>query len=264
MNKFFIPIIIFLLSIFAAGAIFAQGLPVGRTGTNLSDYQYQLDLYRINYAEYQLLKKDFENNPTLNNEQKAVLAAKQAIVSRELALAYFSFVMVDGLKSAEVDYPVVNKAINDMSTIGQFHLSQSREAQKVVTKADITNFTKNYLEQVAKQKDIFAHAQVAGKIASLIHLQQEAKRAYDALLSRLETNMDNLNVQNGIGQIKSYSGQINDQIEALAKRTGEVNLENIDAQQFYDESGLVLSQIRTLQNRLINIIIELDTNYASR
>lgn len=257
MNKFFISVVIFLLSLFAAGAAFA-------IGTNLSDFQYQLDQYRINHAEYQLFKKDYENNPTLNNEQKAILAAKRAIASRELALAYFSFVMVDSLKSAEVEYPIVNKATGDMSTIGQFHFNQSQEAQKIITKTDITNFTKNYLEQVAKQKDIFAQAQVAGKIAGLIRLQQEAKRAYDALLPRLEANMDNVNVENGLGQIKSYSGQINDQIEALAKKTSETSLENKDAPQLYDESGLVLAQIRALQNRLINIIIELDTNYASR
>ncbi len=262
--KFFLSLLTTSYLLLATSLAFAQGLPVGRTGNNLSDYQYQLDQYRINYAEYQLFKKDYENNPTLNNEQKAVLAAKQAILSRELALAYFSFVMVDGLKSAEVDYPIVNKAIGDISTIGQFHFNQSQEAQKIVTKADITSFTKNYLEQVAKQKDIFAHAQVAGKIGALIRLQQEAKRAFDSLLPKLEVNMDNINVQNGLGQIKSYSGQINDQIEALAKNTAEISLENKDAQQFYDESGLVLSQIRALQNRLINIIIELDTNYASR
>ncbi|MBI1871936.1 hypothetical protein HYS10_00800, partial [Candidatus Collierbacteria bacterium] len=130
--KFFLSLLTTSYLLLATSLAFAQGLPVGRTGNNLSDYQYQLDQYRINYAEYQLFKKDYENNPTLNNEQKAVLAAKQAILSRELALAYFSFVMVDGLKSAEVDYPIVNKAIGDISTIGQFHFNQRQEAQKLV------------------------------------------------------------------------------------------------------------------------------------
>ena len=90
MKKFlFIPLITisyYLLLFITSSGTLAQGLPIGRTENNLSDYQYQLDQYRINYAEYQLFKNDYENNPTLNNEQKAVLAAKRAIISRELGI----------------------------------------------------------------------------------------------------------------------------------------------------------------------------------
>ncbi len=251
--------VIILSSLFL---ILVSSFVVFAQGNNLTDYQYQLDQYRGSYAEYQIFKNDYQTNPTLNNEQKAVLAAKRSIASRELTLAYYSLIMIDDLKASGVDYPIVNTAVSDLNTIGQFHFDQSQSAAKINTKADLTAFTTKYLASTADQKDNLSHAMVAIKIGELIQIQNNAKQAYDSLLPSLKTNQDQLNVQNGIGQIQSYSQQINDQIAALAKKTTETSTASIDQAQFFDDSSQSLMQIRSLQSRLINIIIELDTNYA--
>lgn len=255
-TKILLSAALFLLVIFPARLVNAQG-------NNLSDYQYQLDLYRTNFAEYQILKNDYDAHPTLANEQKAILAAKRAIVSRELTLAYYFLTIVDSLTGSSVDYPLVNQAITDLNTIAQFHFGKSQEAGKIVTRSDLTQFTLKYLAAVAAQKDSIAHAQVANKIAQLIRFQREAKRAYDALVPTLQATIEDVNVQNGIGQIQVYSQQINDQIAALAESTKNTSFESRGVDQFFEDTSQTLIQIRSLQTRLINIIIDLDTNYAN-
>lgn len=257
-------IFIFLVTLLflAVTRIFAQNLPAGSQGNNLSDYQFQLDQYRTNYAEYQILKNDYQTNPTLNNEQKAVLSAKRTIASRELTLAYFTLVMIDSLKATGVDFPLVNSAMADLNTIGQFHFKESQDAANINTKADLSKFTADYLTATGLQEDNLARAQVALKIAKLIQIQNDAKRAYDSISATLQTQTDEPNVQNGIGQIQSYSQQINDQITALAQKATTTNLVTSNLSQFFDDSTAALVQIRALQSRLVNIIIELDTNYV--
>lgn len=251
----FVTIFVAFIAIFSVKA-FAQG-------NNLSDYQYQLDQYRSNYSEFQILKNDYLAHSTLNNEQKAILSAKQTLSSRELTLSYYFLVLVDSIKSSAVDYPLVNTALNDLNDIAQFHFSESVQAGKIVTRQDLTAFTTKYSQQVAKQADIIARSQIANKIAQLIHLQQESKRAYDALLPSLQTKIDDVNVQNGIGQVQSFSQQINDQISALTQKASSISVLAQNSEQLYQDAQDTLSQIRAIQVRLINIIIDLDTNYAN-
>ena len=250
-------ITIFLTSYFPNFIIFAQA-------NNLSDYQYQVDQYRSNYAEFQILKNDYQTNPTLNNEQKAILAAKQTIAARELAMAYYALILIDKLKSTGVVYPIVDAAITDLGVIGQFHFKQSQDVAKVITKSDLAQFTATHLTTLASQADKLGHAQVAIKIAELIQIQNDAKLAYDSILPGLKTKTAHVNVKNGLDQIVSYSQQINDQISALSQKTTETGLSEINLNQYFEGVSLSLNQIRALQSRLINIIIELDTVYVDR
>ncbi|OGD71476.1 hypothetical protein A3D09_02580 [Candidatus Collierbacteria bacterium RIFCSPHIGHO2_02_FULL_49_10] len=230
--------------------------------THLSDYQYQLDQYRRYYAEYSNFKADYLARPTLDNEQKAIISAKQAINARELAWASFVLVLSDTVSDTGVSYPVIDKAVADLAEIAKYHFGQAVAAGSIVTRADLTAFTKNELKITAGHKLVLTQAQVAGKLARLIKFQIDAKMAYDSILPKLETIKDEVSVQNGLDQIQTGSQQINDQISALAKKTTDLNMENFSRDTFYTNSTETLTSIRTNVGRLVNVIIDLDTNYV--
>lgn len=239
-----------------AGSALAEATPY------LSDYNFQLDLYRKNYAEYLNFKNDYTAHPTLNNEQKALLSAKQTISSRELTWANFILVLSDTIGQTGVNYPLSDKAKVDLASITKYHFDQAVAVSSVVTRADLTAFTKNELKIISSHKLALTKAQVASKLAQLIKFQIDAKAAYDSLLPKLDVVRDEVTVKNGLDQIQTLSLQINDQIAALAQKTGALNVEQFSADQFYADSSEILSQIRGNINRLVNVIIDLDTNYA--
>lgn len=230
----------------------------------LSDYNFQLDQYRKNYAEYQNFKNDYLAHPTLANEQKAILSAKQTISSRELAWANFVLALSDSISGTGVSYPLSDKAKVDLASIARYHFGQATAVGSVVTRADLTTFTKNELKITATHKLALTQAQVAGKLAQLIKFQIDAKADYDSLMPKLSSVADEVTVKNGLDQIQTSSVQINDQISALAKRTSGLSADQFSADQFFTDSSDILTQIRSSVTRLVNIIIDLDTNYVRR
>ena len=254
MKKFFL-IIFTIVFLFSAGVVLAQS-------TYLSDYNFQLDQYRKNYAEYTNFRKDYDDRPTLNNEQKALLSARQAIISRELARANFYLVLSESIGKPGVNYPLINQAATDLAGIANYHFGQAGKAGNIATRADLTNFTKEELTVLATYRRSITQAQVANKLAQMIKFQIDAKTAYDSLVGKLETVKNEVVVKNGLDQVQTYSAQINGQIEALAKKTTDFNLDQSNQNQFYEDTSQSLRQIRSLQNRLVSVIIDLDTNYV--
>jgi len=230
--------------------------------THLSDYQFQMDQYRKYYAEYQNFKSDYDAHPTLANEQKAIVSAKQAITARELAWANFILVLSDNIRNTGVNYPLTEKVVGDLAGITKYHFDQAIAAGDIVTRADLTAFTKSELKVIAGHKLILTQAQVGGKIAQLIKLQIDAKAAYDLIVPKLEGVKDEVAVQNGLDLIQTGSSQVNDQISALAKKTTDLNIEQFSRDQFYSDSTEILTQVRNSISRLVNVIIDLDTNYV--
>lgn len=253
------PLIYTLL--FAAYYLLFAG-PTLAQNTHLSDYQYQIDQYRRNYAEYQNFKNDYLAHPTLNNEQKAILSAKQTIVSRELAWANFVLILSDTISDTGVNYPLTDKAIVDLAAIAKYHFDQAGLVAKVVTRADLTTFTKNGLKATAGHKLALTQAQVASKLAQLIRFQTDAQVASDSILPKLEEVRDEVTVMNGLDQIQTLNTQISDQITLLSQKTGGLNVEQFSSSQFLSDSSEILVQIRANINRLISVIIDLDTNYV--
>ncbi len=254
MKKFFL-IIFANIFLFSAGIVFAQS-------TFLSDYNFQLDQYRKNYAEYTNFKKDYDDRPTLNNEQKALLSARQTIISRELAWANFYLVLSESISKPGVNYPLITEATTDLTGIANYHFTQANKATNIVTRADLTNFTKEELTVLATHRLSLTQAQTANKLAQLIKFQIDAKTAYDSLVPKLEAVKNDVVVKNGLDQVQTYSAQINAQIEALAKKTTDFDLDESNQSQFYENTSQSLREIRGLQNRLVTVIIDLDTNYV--
>lgn len=254
MKKLFL-IIFAITFLFSAGIVFAQG-------TYLSDYNFQLDQYRKNYAEYTNFKKDYDDRPTLNNEQKALLSAKQTIIARELTWANFYLLLSESIAKPGVSYPLVNQATTDLTTVANYHFNQVSKVDSIVTRTDLTAFTKEELTTLANERLPVVKAQVANKLATIIKFQVDAKTAYDSLVSKLESVKNEVSVKNGLDQIEVFSGQINGQIEAVAKKTTDFKQAEGSINQFYANTSEALKEIRTLQNRLVSVIIDLDTNYV--
>ena len=248
--------------IFAAIFIFSASVALAQTTTYLSDYNFQLDQYRKNFAEYTNFKKDYDDRPTLNNEQKALLSAKQTIISRELAWANFYLVLSESIGKPGVTYPVINKAATDLTGIANYHFGQAGKAGNIATRADLTSFTQEELTVLASHRLPVAQSQVANKLAQLIKFQIDAKTAYDSIVGKLEAVKNEVVVKNGLDQVQTYSAQINGQIEALAKKTTGFDLNESNQGQFYRDSTETLRTVRNLQYRLVSIIIDLDTNYV--
>ncbi len=249
-----------LLTITLLAGLFTTA--ISAQNTHLSDYQFQLDQYRRNYAEYQSFKADYDEHPTLGNEQKAILAAKQAIISRELAWGNFVFVLSDSITAPQVNYPFINDSVSSLSSIAAYHLNQAAEAKKISTRSDLTAFTIKELSVNATHTLPLIQAQVSNKLAQMIKFQIDAKAAYDALPPQLEPVKNDLTVRNGLDQINTYSQQINEQIDALSKKASNLDLQSANQNQYFTDTSQSLAVIRGLQNRLVAVIIDLDTNYV--
>lgn len=232
--------------------------------TYSSDYQFQLDRYRKYYAEYQNFKSDYDAHPTLNNEQKAILAAKQTINARELAWGNYALMLSEMISSTGVNYPFTSKAISDLALMAKYYFSQGTASESIVTRADLTLFTKNELKNTSSYKLILAQAQVAGKVAQLIKFQTESAAAYNSILPKLEKLKAEVAVANGLEQIQTYGQEVNNQINSLSEKVSKIDSQQYSQDRIYSESSQTLRQIRTTMNRLVNVIIDLDTNYVHR
>lgn len=257
MKSLFVGLLSIFMFVIFGGPAFAQS-------TYQSDYQFQLDRYRKYYAEYQNFKSDYDAHPTLNNEQKAILAAKQTINARELAWGNYVLMLSEMISSTGVNYPFTSKATSDLASIAKYYFSQATVSESIVTRADLTLFTKNEIKNTAPYKLIMAQAQVAGKIAQLIKLQTDSASAYNSILPKLEKMKDEVAVANGLTQIQTYGQEINNQINSLSDKITKIDSQQYSQDRIYTESSETLKQIRTSMTRLVNVIIDLDTNYVNR
>lgn len=255
----FLSFFIFLLTAFCS-------LPSAHAQTTQqTDYQYQLDQYRKNYSQYQIYLRDYKDESTLNNEHKAITAAKDTLRSRELALAHYYWWQSELVQVTKVDLPVVRQAISDFNDIGQYHYQQLGLIDKIVTRADLTSYTKKNRKEVDKQQLAITRNQTAAKIAKIVSIQLDIKRAFDAIIPQLEsTKLTNPSIQNGLDQVGDYSNQVNDLVNSLSEQTSKLDLDIKRAPQFFEDSTDILNQIHLLQLKLINLIIELDTAYVAR
>lgn len=256
--KRFIFLPLFVLSLLLVPLAYAQT-------TQQTDYQYQLDQYRKNYSQYQIYLRDYKDESSLNNEQKAITAAKDTLRSRELALAHYYWWQSELVQFTKVDLPVVKQAISDFNDIGQYHYQQLGLIDNIVTRADLTSYTKKNRKDVDKQQLAITKNQTAAKIAKIVSIQLDIKRAFDAIIPQLEsTKSTNPSIQNGLDQVSDYSNQVNDLVNSLSEQTVKLDLDIKRAPQFFEDSTETLNQIHALQLKLINLIIELDTAYVAR
>lgn len=227
-----------------------------------SDYDYQYGLYRQNYLEYTILKKDYLDTPSLDNQQKAMLSAKQSVLSRDLAKASLAWYIGDLINSSNVNYPPIKPISDSLSEARQYYLRESENVQKIITTENLKSFTADYQIATVKHDRIIRYGIIANKIAKLVRIQVDSRIALDDLTPKLPVPMSTP-LKARIDELNSMYTAINNKIDILAgglnPAEGE---ENVDADIFYTVRIEKMQEILTLQTNWINRLIDLDLNYV--
>ncbi len=238
--------------------------PVLAANTPLTDYNFQLDRYRGNYAQFQVLLKDYQAKPSLNNEQKALLSAKQTLIHRELTMANFYLYLASLIKENSLDHPVVARSLAELTDLTTYHFSQADAANKLLTKEELTGFTTSYLAKVKTFKTAQARSQAINKFAKLYRLQQDLKRAAAALEPSLSNKKALIYVQSGLNQVAEFTSSIDKALDEAASIIDQLNIEEGSLSNTYTKLSENFSSIRASQNQMAEVIIELDENYANQ
>lgn len=227
-----------------------------------SDYDYQYGLYRQNYSEFTVLKKDYLETSSLDNQQKAMLAAKQSIIGRDLAKASLSWYLADLIKISNIDYPPIKPIIDSLAAGRQFYLDESVKAQKIITTDNLKLFTANYLTSSVQHDRIIRYGIIVNKIAKLVRIQIDSKTALDDLIPQLPIPMPTT-LAARVEELKTMQKQINDKIDLLAGGLKPLeNEENVEAEIFYSVRVEKMQEILAMQKNWINRLIDLDLNYV--
>lgn len=247
-----IPSFLILLSLSTA-SVFAD---------SKSDYEYQYSKYRQNYIEYSVLKKDFLENPTLDNQQKAVLAAKETLSARDLAKASFAAYLLTLCQEKKTNYSPVKPVLDSLNAAGIFYQTEAEKAQAIITPANLAEYTKNYEVNTIVHDRSFRTGVVACKISQLVRFQIESKNALDVILPRLATPYST-SLQTRINDLQDQGNKINDAVNDLTKKLfSEEDISNIDNETYFTNKSEIIKKIQTLQIKWIDSLIDIDLNYA--
>lgn len=227
-----------------------------------SDYDYQFGLYRNSYLEFVLLKQDYLQTPSLDNQQKALLSAKQTIRARDLAKASLDLYLIDLINSAHVNYSPIVPIINVLSASRQFFLDQAQLSQSIVTQDDLKKFTEKYLKLVEERDAYSKYGVMAYKIATLVRIQLDSITALETIEPKLPSPLPSslaLRVQ----ELKDSAKVIDSKIDALAN---SLNLSEAVGETttdiFFTNRVEKLVEIRSLQLDWINRLIDIDITYV--
>lgn len=227
-----------------------------------SDFEYQFSKYRDSYVEYRLFKKDYLSTPTLDNQQKALLAAKQSLNTRDLAKASFATYIRDLTVADKINYPVLNPILNDLVAAQSYYLTESNKSLALVTLADIDAYDKNYIKTYQDPEQAIKLGIVASKIAKLkyFHLQQEA--SLKSLKNKLSTNLS-ARVSERIIELETGLQTIGNKIDTISNfLVSPEGKENTESEIFFTARIEPISEIRTLQLDWMDLLIDLDLNYG--
>ncbi len=227
-----------------------------------SDYDYQYGKYRTNFAEFAILKQDYLTTPSLDNQQKVMISAKQTILSRDLAKASLDWYLLDLIGSYRVDYDPIKPVITALNSSRQYFLDQSFKAQSIVTEADLKKFTNNYLETVPVNDAMIKFGILAHKIAELVRIQIDSKTALETIIPKLPSPMPQ-NLTDRIQELRDKAKFIDAKIDTFANNLPMAEAVSESANDIFFSSRVeILTEIRLLQLDWINRLIDIDINYV--
>jgi hypothetical protein len=230
--------------------------------TPQSDYDYQLTQYRKHHAEFQVLKEDNQKAPTLDNQQKALQAAKQTIISRDTTKIAYIELILDSIRSQKITQDYVLQAEKDLVSAREFYISQINLAKNIISIEDLTNFTLEYLEAQLPYQSQIIKAQATRKLAILNRLQINTQNAYDGLLPSISDNTLNPVVA-GLNRINQLSKSINETLQTSIQMVNDSEVSNYSKQSFFNKQIEKLFNIKNFQIELVNILVDLEQNYAN-
>ncbi|HSV95048.1 MAG TPA: hypothetical protein VLH94_03705 [Spirochaetia bacterium] len=227
-----------------------------------SDFEFQYSKYRQNYIEYSILKKDFLENPTLDNQQKAILAAKQTLSTRDLAKGSFAAYLLYLCQEKETNYAPIKPSIDALTQAKNFYLSEAYKSQSIVTAANLAEYTQNYITNTVTHDKSLRSGVVACKISQLVRFQIQSKNSLDFILPKLAKPYSTA-LQTRITDIQDLGNKINDTINAFTtKFYSEEMLDNIDNESYFTNNSETVKKIQILQLKWIDSLIDIDLNYA--
>ncbi len=249
--SFFLSLFIFLLSFTFVNA------------DAKSDFDYQYSKHRENFLEYTLYKKDYLSNPTLDNQQKALLSAKQSTNTRELTRASFAaylreLILINQLKG----YPLSDNLNSNLLSAQQFFLMESQKTLGVVTIADLEKFNQDYLIEYPKHEKYLKAGIVGHKLARLKYFALKQDEAIKELKNKIPSNVS-VRAFERLDTLASDLLVIHSKIDNLSDYLiTEESLDNTQSEVFFNSRVEFLAEIRSLQLAWMDKLIDLDLNYA--
>jgi len=227
-----------------------------------SDYDFQYGQYRQYYPEYRLLKADYLNTSSLDNQQKVVLSAKQTILARDLAKASFGWYILDLISTTKTNYPPIQPIISSLAASRQFYLAEAQKSQSVITQDDLKKFTLSYLKSVPHHDRMIKFGIIANKLATLVRTQLDLGSALENLVSKLPGSLP-ATVTARIRELRESAKVVDVKIDLLAKNLEFLEAEeSADAEIFFSSRVEKMAEIQTLQLDWIDRLIDLEKNYA--
>lgn len=228
-----------------------------------SDFDYQYTKHRESFLEYTLYKKDYLSNPTLDNQQKALLAAKQSTSTRELTRASFvaylrELILVNQLKG----YPMADSLNSSLLAAQQFFLLEGQKTLGVVTLADLDKFNQDYLVEYPKHESVLKAGIVGHKLARLKYFALRQDDAIKELRGKIPSTVS-IRAFERLDNLESDLATIHTKIDNLADYLiTQESLENTQSEVFFTSRVEFLAEIRGLQLAWMDKLIDLDLNYA--
>lgn len=248
----FVPLLGLLFSAFST-PIFADAK---------SDYEYQYSQYRQHYIEYTILKNDFLSNPTLDNQQKAILAAKDTLSTRDLAKASYAKYLLNICQEKQTNYSRLKPVLDNLRTAILFFQNEAQKSLSLVTPADLAQYSNEYAVNTIIHDHSFYTGVVACKISELVRFQTQSKDAFDIILTKLSRPFSTP-LQTRIDDLQALGNKINDAINIQTdKLFSEEDLKNIEGTDYFSEKSETMKKIKTLQLKWIDGLIDIDINYA--
>lgn len=243
-------------------AVFLMFFPVVVFADSKSDFDYQFSKYREHYLEYSIFKKDYLTNPTLDNQQKALLTIKQSLSARDLAKASFATHVRDLITVNKINYPILTPIINNLTVSQNYYQGEAKKSLALVTLADIDTYDKDYSKSYLEPEKNIKLGIVASKIAKLKYFHTQQEEALDKLKTKLPTS-PSLRVAERITDLENGLNNISIKINTMSELlVSEEGRDNTESEIFFTSKLEPLSEIRTLQLNWLDLLIDLDLNYG--
>lgn len=235
---------------------------VGVHADSLTDYDFQLAKYRQNYVEFSLFKTDYLQNPTLDNQQKAILSAKQTLQARDLAKAAYAKYLLSSIAAQDSGYAALDPIIARLNNAVTYFTNQSQLSQQIINAPDLKTFTLNYLDSYIQHERALYYGQIALKVATTVRFQINTKNELDAMVPQIPADQP-APLQERLKAIPTLVSQINTIIADITSKIIPESEENlINEANYFEPVSAKLENIKALQLQLIDQLRDIDINYV--
>ncbi len=227
-----------------------------------SDFEYQYSKYREHFVEFSLFKKDYLATSTLDNQQKALLTAKQTINTRELTKASLTSYVRYLISQNNAEYAPLVAVNQGLLAAQQYFLGQAAKGLSIVTLADLNSFDEEYSNSFLQHETSIKVGIVAQKIAKVKSISVEQQKSLDLFKNKVSDNVS-VRVTERIESLENNLVSINEKIDSMATYLiSKEGMENTESEIFFSAKVEQLSEIRSLQLNWVEQLIDLDLNYG--